>query len=348
MITLPTSAVSTTGTTETVTVKAKNGTESTKTITIGLRGDNAVEITNGLSVGDQVVDDDRPHPPVRCDHRPLDFAGRRGGGLGGGLVAVSAVEAAAVAAAADDRRPSTPSSRSVTSPRSTERATPRSTRCAASASTSLAGEYLAIMGASGSGKSTLMHIIGCLDVPTAGRYLLDGMDVSKLDDFALSVVRNRKIGFVFQSFNLIPRTSALANVELPMVYANVPKAERQERGARRAAARSGSATAASTMPNQLSGGQQQRVAIARAIVTNPRSILADEPTGALDSASTGEVLELFEGLHRRGPHGGRDHPRARRRGARPAAHPAARRLGHRGHRARARSAAVAGPEAWSA
>jgi putative ABC transport system ATP-binding protein len=155
------------------------------------------------------------------------------------------------------------------------------------------------MGASGSGKSTLMHIVGCLDVGTAGRYVLDGLDVSQLDDFALSVVRNRKIGFVFQSFNLIPRTSAFANVELPMVYANVGKSERQDRAdeALRAVVLAGRG---GSFPNQLSGGQQQRVAIARAIVTNPAIILADEPTGALDSVSTGEVLDLFEALHRDG------------------------------------------------
>ncbi|MDQ1510071.1 MAG: putative transport system ATP-binding protein [Actinomycetota bacterium] len=161
------------------------------------------------------------------------------------------------------------------------------------------GEYLAIMGASGSGKSTLMHIIGCLDVGTSGRYLLDGLDVAQLDDFALSVVRNRKIGFVFQSFNLIPRTSAFANVELPMVYANLPKRERQER-ADEALRAVGLADRGRHFPNQLSGGQQQRVAIARAIVTNPAIILADEPTGALDSASTAEVLDLFDGLNRDG------------------------------------------------
>jgi putative ABC transport system ATP-binding protein len=161
------------------------------------------------------------------------------------------------------------------------------------------GEYLAIMGASGSGKSTLMHIIGCLDVATVGRYFLDGMDVSKLDEFSLSVVRNRKIGFVFQSFNLIPRTSAFANVELPMVYANVPKAERRER-AMASLHKVGLGNRGGAMPNQLSGGQQQRVAIARAIVTDPAIILADEPTGALDSESTGEVLELFAGLNAEG------------------------------------------------
>jgi putative ABC transport system ATP-binding protein len=161
------------------------------------------------------------------------------------------------------------------------------------------GDYVAIMGASGSGKSTLMHIIGCLDVPTAGRYFLDGMDVSMLDDFALSVVRNRKIGFVFQSFNLIPRTTALANVELPLVYANVPKAERQRRSVE-ALQTVGLADRAEYFPNQLSGGQQQRVALARAIVTNPAIVLADEPTGALDSASTVEVLEMFQGLNDQG------------------------------------------------
>jgi len=161
------------------------------------------------------------------------------------------------------------------------------------------GEYVAIMGASGSGKSTLMHIIGCLDVPTAGRYFLDGMDVSRLDDFALSVVRNRKIGFVFQSFNLIPRTSAAANVELPMIYANVPKDERQQR-VLAALEKVGLGNRGEAFPNQLSGGQQQRVAVARAIATDPAMILADEPTGALDSASTGEVLELFEGLNSEG------------------------------------------------
>jgi len=161
------------------------------------------------------------------------------------------------------------------------------------------GEYVAIMGASGSGKSTLMHIVGCLDVGTAGRYLLDGLEVSHLDDFALSVVRNRKIGFVFQSFNLIPRTSAFSNVELPLVYANAGRAERRDR-VMAALTAVGLGDRAEALPNQLSGGQQQRVAIARAIVTEPAIVLADEPTGALDSVSTGEVLDLFDGLHRDG------------------------------------------------
>jgi putative ABC transport system ATP-binding protein len=161
------------------------------------------------------------------------------------------------------------------------------------------GEYVAIMGASGSGKSTLMHIIGCLDVGSAGRYVLDGLDVANLGSLELSVVRNRKIGFVFQSFNLIPRTSAFSNVELPMVYAGVSKGERQER-ANAALGSVGLGERGASLPNQLSGGQQQRVAIARAIVTNPAIILADEPTGALDSVSTSEVLDIFDALHREG------------------------------------------------
>ena len=161
------------------------------------------------------------------------------------------------------------------------------------------GEYLAIMGASGSGKSTLMHIVGCLDQPTGGQYFLDGVAVASLDSYALGVVRNRKIGFVFQSFNLIPRTTALANVELPLVYAGVKKAERRDRAAS-ALTSVGLGDRLDHAPNQLSGGQQQRVAIARAIVTNPSIVLADEPTGALDSEATAEVLDRFDGLHREG------------------------------------------------
>jgi putative ABC transport system ATP-binding protein len=161
------------------------------------------------------------------------------------------------------------------------------------------GELLAIMGASGSGKSTLMNILGCLDLPSTGRYLLDGVDVQGLEESQLAEVRNRKIGFIFQSFNLIPRTSALANVELPMVYAGVRKGERRQR-ALAALESVGLADRQHHTPAELSGGQQQRVAVARAIATEPAMILADEPTGNLDSTSTGEVLDLFAALNDEG------------------------------------------------
>jgi putative ABC transport system ATP-binding protein len=161
------------------------------------------------------------------------------------------------------------------------------------------GEYLAIMGASGSGKSTLMNIIGCLDEPSRGRYLLDGVDTRRLDERQRAVVRNRKIGFIFQSFNLIPRTSALANVELPLAYAGVKAHERRAR-ATAALDRVGLGNRLEHKPNELSGGQQQRVAIARAICTDPVLLLADEPTGALDSRSTVDILGLFDALNAAG------------------------------------------------
>ncbi len=161
------------------------------------------------------------------------------------------------------------------------------------------GDYLAIMGASGSGKSTLMNVIGCLDLPTAGRYLIDGVDVREIGEGDLAYLRNRGIGLIFQSYNLVPRTSALRNVELPLIYARVPGRERRER-ALEALEAVGLADRQRHLPSQLSGGQQQRVAIARAIVTNPRLILADEPTGNLDSTATGEVLEIFTRLNDEG------------------------------------------------
>jgi putative ABC transport system ATP-binding protein len=161
------------------------------------------------------------------------------------------------------------------------------------------GDYVAIMGSSGSGKSTLMNIVGCLDIPTTGRYLLDGVDVSRLSDRQLSLVRNRLIGFVFQAFNLIPRTTALANVELPMAYAGVKGAERRRR-AMAALEMVGLADRANHEPNQLSGGQQQRCAVARALVTEPALVLADEPTGNLDSRSTHDVLGVFDQLNSTG------------------------------------------------
>jgi putative ABC transport system ATP-binding protein len=161
------------------------------------------------------------------------------------------------------------------------------------------GEFVAIMGASGSGKSTLMNVIGCLDRPTSGSYLLAGEEISRLDRDALAAVRNRTLGFVFQSFNLLSRTSALENVELPLVYSGLSAKERHAR-AREALARVGLEGRLDHKPNQLSGGQQQRVAIARAIVTHPRLLLADEPTGNLDSRTSVEVMALLQELGRDG------------------------------------------------
>ena len=161
------------------------------------------------------------------------------------------------------------------------------------------GEFLAVLGPSGSGKSTLMNILGCLDRPTLGHYYLDGVDVAEMTPDELSDIRNRKIGFVFQSFNLISRTSALKNVELPMTYARVPKAKRAVR-AQLLLERVGLGARKEHMPNELSGGQRQRVAIARALANEPPLILADEPTGNLDTASSVEIMELFTKLHQEG------------------------------------------------
>ena len=161
------------------------------------------------------------------------------------------------------------------------------------------GDYLAVMGASGSGKSTAMNILGCLDRPTSGTYRLNGMAVEQFDDDALADVRNRSLGFVFQQFHLLGHASAMENVMLPMIYAGVPREERIER-AESALRRVGLAKRLENKPNQLSGGQQQRVAIARAIINRPSLLLADEPTGALDSSTTAEVLELFDELHQQG------------------------------------------------
>jgi putative ABC transport system ATP-binding protein len=161
------------------------------------------------------------------------------------------------------------------------------------------GEYVAFMGPSGSGKSTLMNIIGALDTPTGGTYILNGKDVSNMDDNELAEIRNKEIGFVFQTFNLLPRSTSLDNVALPLVYSGVKQSERQER-ALKSLTDVGLGNRAGHKPNELSGGQRQRVAIARALVNNPSILLADEPTGNLDSKTSYEIMDLFDQLHQKG------------------------------------------------
>lgn len=161
------------------------------------------------------------------------------------------------------------------------------------------GEFVSVLGPSGSGKTTLMNIIGCLDTPTSGKYILCGKDISEMDDVELAGIRNREIGFVFQNFFLLPRLTAIQNVELPLIYSNIPQKERREKAADMLD-RVGLADKMNHLPNQLSGGQQQRVAIARALVTEPSIILADEPTGALDQKTGTGIIEYFEKLNEEG------------------------------------------------
>ena len=303
---VPSAAVTTAGGQSTVTV-VRNDQQVSTPVEIGLEGDQFTEITSGLSEGDEVV--------IATATDTGGSGGFPGGGFpgGGGLVAV-------VPGAGRDphrHRPGRPdrrSSSSSTSARRTARARRRCTRVRGVTLRVEPGEYVAIMGASGSGKSTLMNILGCLDVPTSGSYRLDGDRVGDLDETQLALVRNRKIGFVFQAFNLLPRGPARSqNVELPLAYAGVPTRRAAASARSRRWRWSAWPTAPTTVPNELSGGQQQRVAIARALVTEPALLLADEPTGNLDSESTEDVLGVFDGLNARGPHDRDHHPRGRRR-----------------------------------
>jgi putative ABC transport system ATP-binding protein len=271
---VPTAAVRTAGGRHTVTVST-NGTTEARQVDIGVEGDSFTEIKSGLTVGEQVVIE------TRRRRRPTSSSSRA-------ATSPAAAWAAAPSPVAAAARAGWPMSAPVLDVRDVVKTYGEGdTAVHALRGVSLTverGDYVAIMGSSGSGKSTLMNILGCLDIPTTGSYLLDGVDVSRLTDRQLALVRNRRIGFVFQSFNLIPRTTALANVELPLAYAGIKAGAQGTREGRVGPGRSGRPWP--PRPNKLSGGQQQRVAVARALVTSPALLLADEPTGNLDTQST--------------------------------------------------------------
>ncbi len=306
----PTAAITTAGGQSTVTVRT-DGVESTVVVTTGLSGDTGTEILSGVSEGDALV--------VTTTDSGSSTSGFPMGGIPGGGMRRGR------RAAGGRWTPVTPviSLSGVTKVYGSGETEVDALR--GIDLTVERGDYLAIMGASGSGKSTLMNIIGALDNATAGHYELDGISIDSLDESGLSIVRNRKIGFIFQSFNLIPRTSALSNVELPLLYRGVGRKERVAR-ATAALESVGLADRMHHEPTQLSGGQQQRVAVARALVAEPSLLLADEPTGNLDSRSTADVLDLMDQMHARRTHDRDDHARGRRRrSGRPRHHPRRRR-----------------------